>query len=116
MISSPYLQLRVKFGSSIAFGPGKADLLEQISATGSISSAARKMRMSYKRAWQLVDEMNRLFRKPLVSAAAGGTQGGGAALTADGQTVLKSYRALQRLASTAAKKELEKLARLAASA
>lgn len=70
------------------------------------------MRMSYKRAWQLVDEMNRLFRKPLVSTAAGGAQGGGAALTANGAQVLESYRALQQRARAATKTELAKLTRL----
>ena len=103
--SFPHLQLRVKFSSSAAFGPGKADLLELIAATGSISAAARRMRMSYKRAWQLVDAMNGCFRTPLVTTAAGGAQGGGATLTAAGSRVLAAYRTMQRKAEAAAQRE-----------
>ena len=111
-LASTSLQLRIKFGAASAFGPGKADLLEHIAATGSISAAARKMRMSYKRAWQLVDDMNRSFRRPLISAAAGGAQGGGAGLTATGAQVLRRYRSLQRIASAATRSELSKFYRL----
>jgi molybdate transport system regulatory protein len=111
--ASTSLQLRVKFGGLSAFGPGKAELLEGIAATGSIAGAARRMRMSYRRAWKLVDDMNRSFRRPLVSTAAGGVLGGGAGLTATGVQVLRSYRALQRSASVAARSELSRLARLA---
>jgi len=110
--SIPWLQLRVKFGATAAFGPGKADLLEHIAATGSISAAARRMRMSYKRAWQLVDDMNGYFNAPLVSTAAGGTAGGGAALTPTGTRVLAAYRTLQQHATAAAKRELALLTRL----
>lgn len=109
------LQLRVRFGSSAAFGPGKADLLEQIGASGSISAAARAMRMSYKRAWELVDDMNRTFRTTLVAATAGGAQGGGATLTPAGRRVLAAYRELQRLAEQAARRPLVHLQRLARS-
>jgi len=114
--SAPYLQLRVKFGPNAAFGPGKADLLEHIAATGSISAAARRMRMSYKRAWQLVDDMNGYFRAPLVETAAGGSAGGGAQLSATGTRVLAAYRKLQHTAATAARRELALFARLAATA
>jgi len=112
----PYLQLRVKLGAGAVFGPGKAELLEHIAATGSISAAARAMRMSYKRAWQLVDDMNRAFAQPLVATAAGGVQGGGTALTPAGEKILDCYRTLQRKASTATKRELALLARAAAKA
>jgi molybdate transport system regulatory protein len=110
---SPSLQIRIKLASGIAFGPGKAELLERIAATGSISAAARGMRMSYKRAWQLVDEMNRCFRAPLVTAAAGGSRGGGATLTSTGVRALAAYREVQRLADAAAHQEIAGLARLA---
>ena len=110
----PQLQLRIKLTASAAFGPGKAELLECIAATGSISAAARSMRMSYKRAWQLVDDMNRSFRTPLVTTAAGGAQGGGAALTATGKRVLAAYRKVQDLAHAAAHAELAALGRLSA--
>ena len=110
---SPQLQLRVKFDATAAFGPGKAELLSQIESSGSISAAARAMRMSYKRAWQLVDDMNRAFRSPVVVTAAGGSQGGGAVLTAVGKRVLAAYRSLQAAANSAGKRELGVLARMA---
>jgi molybdate transport system regulatory protein len=78
----------------VAIGPGKADLLDAIATTGSISAAARAMRMSYRRAWLLVRTMNTCFAKPLVEAAKGGAEGGGARLTATGRRVLSRYRRL----------------------
>ena len=110
---SAQLHVRVKLGAASAFGPGKAELLERIAATGSISAAARAMRMSYKRAWQLVDDMNRSFRAPLVTTAAGGIKGGGAELTSVGRTVLSSYRDIQQLAAAASRGKLATLTRLA---
>ena len=74
-------RLRIHRGDDIAVGPGKVDLLEAIGATGSISGAARSLGMSYRRAWLLVDTMNRCFRTPVVQAEAGGKRGGGAQLT-----------------------------------
>ena len=109
----PQLQLRIKLTATAAFGPGKAELLERIAASGSISAAARAMRMSYKRAWQLVDDMNRSFRTPLVTTAAGGVQGGGATLTVTGKRVLGAYRTLQDRANAATQAELAALGRLA---
>ncbi|MFT3728184.1 MAG: LysR family transcriptional regulator [Terricaulis sp.] len=85
-----------------AIGPGKADLLDLIIETGSISAAAKRMHMSYSRAWQLVDVMNHAFRKPLVVTATGGKRGGGAEVTPTGREVLERYRELQQdLAATA---------------
>ena len=78
-----------------AMGPGKADLLEAIMAEGSISGAGRKLGMSYRRTWLLVDAMNRCWAQPLVGTAAGGSHGGGAQVTALGESVLAQYRALQ---------------------
>jgi molybdate transport system regulatory protein len=80
--------------SLVAIGPGKADLLEAIAASGSISAAARQMRMSYRRAWILVDTMNTCFASPLVVTEKGGADGGGATLTTLGKRVLRRYRAL----------------------
>jgi molybdate transport system regulatory protein len=85
-----------------AMGPGKADLLEQIDQAGSISAAAKRMSMSYSRAWQLVDAMNRAFREPLVAAATGGARGGGASITPNGRRVLRLYRNMQRRLQTEA--------------
>jgi len=85
----------------VAMGPGKADLLEAIAAAGSISAAGRAMNMSYRRAWQLVDMMNRSFAAPLVHSAAGGQHGGGARLTDMGKAVLERYRAMEAAALAA---------------
>ncbi len=113
--ATPSLRIRVYLGAT-AFGPGKADLLEGIEESGSISAAARKMRMSYKRAWQLVDETNRMFAVPLIEAAPGGAHGGGAKLTALGTRVVAAYRNIQKKVPQAVRSELALLARSAAPA
>ncbi|MGB9038913.1 MAG: LysR family transcriptional regulator [Acinetobacter calcoaceticus] len=89
------LQIRILSEQNIAFGPGKAELLEAIERTGSISQAAKSMNMSYRRAWQLVDTMNQCFETALVETQTGGTHGGGAAITALGQKVLQQYRKME---------------------
>lgn len=93
--SGPRLKLKAQLlvGEEIAFGPGKADLLDAIAATGSISGGARSMGLSYRRAWLMVEAMNRLFKTPLVVATKGAR--GGATVTAAGQTALSAYRGLQ---------------------
>jgi molybdate transport system regulatory protein len=83
-----------------AFGPGKAALLEQIAAEGSISKAAKAMDMSYSRAWALVDSMNNSFRKPLVEPKTGGKRGGGASITKSGEEILALYRKLEERLTT----------------
>lgn len=88
------LRLRLLFGDRLVFGPGKAELLARIRQTGSIAAAGRAMGMSYKRAWSLVEEMNAAFARPLVASARGGSGGGGAALTPDGQAVLDAYQGI----------------------
>lgn len=91
-------RLRLKLGPAIALGPGKAQLLELIDETRSISAAAKRIGMSYRRAWLLVDTMNQCFASPLVSTATGGRRGGGASLSPLGRQVLELYRqAEQRL-------------------
>src|SRR5579862_5350407 len=80
-------KLRVMFGADIAIGPGKAELLEAIERTGSISAAAKRLGISYRRTWILVDTMNRCFREPVVDSSTGGPGGGGAAVTAFGKRV-----------------------------
>ncbi|MDF0595639.1 winged helix-turn-helix domain-containing protein [Psychromarinibacter halotolerans] len=92
------LRLRLLFPGGGMLGPGKADLLDGIARTGSISAAGREMRMSYKRAWTLVETMNATFRAPLVERSRGGTKGGGAELTELGQEVLDRYRRLEDIA------------------
>jgi len=110
---SPRVQFRLRFsrGNDIAVGPGKVDLLEAIEATGSISAAARSLGMSYRRAWLLVDTMNRCFRAPLVEAEAGGKRGGGARLTRLGAEVIERYRRIERDAARAGAADIRALTR-----
>jgi molybdate transport system regulatory protein len=83
------LMLRVDFGPNRALGPGKIRLLEAIDRSGSISQAGRALGMSYRRAWLLIDDMNRCFREPVVEAQPGGARGGGAALTGFGRKLVR---------------------------
>ena len=106
----PRLVFRLILGDDIALGPGKVQLLEAIHATGSIAAAGRSMRMSYKRAWHLVDTLNRCFKTPLVEASKGGAHGGGAALTPRAFEVIAHYRALEAAARSAAEAEFDALA------
>jgi len=103
------LHLRVVLGAEVAMGPGKADLLDGIAATGSIAAAGRRLGMSYKRAWLLVEAMNALFTEPLVDAAKGGAGGGGAALTPLGARMLAAYRRLEAAAADSGQTELEEM-------
>ena len=103
------LHLRVGLGQGFALGPGKADLLEGIRDTGSIAAAGRRMKMSYKRAWTLVESMNAAFREPLVETSRGGQARGGATLTKTGEAVLESYRRMKQLADEAIAGEVDKL-------
>jgi molybdate transport system regulatory protein len=112
-MTGPRLRLRLLIGDAM-LGPGKADLLEAIRATGSIAAAGRTMTMSYKRAWSLVEEMNRAFHGPLVARARGGKQGGGAHLTDLGAEVLARYRRLESLAAQAGAEEIAALSALLA--
>lgn len=92
--STPRLRprLRLNLGNAIAMGPGKAELLEHIDDTRSISAAARQMKMSYRRAWLLVNTMNQCFQAPVVETTTGGVRGGGASLSPLGREVLTLYR------------------------
>jgi molybdate transport system regulatory protein len=107
-------KLRVMFGTEIAIGPGKAELLDAIAATGSISESARKLGMSYRRAWLLVDTMNRCFREPLVASATGGSGGGGATLTPFGRRVLAQFRSMESRVDRAIAADLGRLSDLLA--
>ena len=108
------LKAQILSGDEIAFGPGKADLLGAIAAHGSISGAARAMGLSYRRAWLMVDTMNRLFAQPLVATSRGGP--GGATLTPEGRDTLAAYQALTAaLAQTAEGPGAALLSRLRAS-
>lgn len=94
--------IRLDFAGGRRLGPGKIALLEAIIETGSISAAGRRMEMSYRRAWLLVDAVNRMFDQPVVVSAVGGPHGGGAQVTEFGSRLVSAYRALeQRLAAEA---------------
>jgi molybdate transport system regulatory protein len=108
-MSDVRLTLRIDFGSAGAIGPGKIRLLEAIQKTGSISQAGRSLRMSYRRAWLLVDDLNRCFREPVVTTQPGGSRGGGAALAPFGCELIKKYRAIETQATGAAKRQLRDL-------
>jgi molybdate transport system regulatory protein len=110
--SGPVARLRIILGDAIAVGPGKADLLAGIRETGSIAAAGRRMGLSYKRAWLLVETMNSCFSKPLVAAAKGGKAGGGAQLTPFGLEVLARYRHMQKASDKAIAKDLAALKRI----
>ncbi|MEO7411965.1 MAG: LysR family transcriptional regulator [Opitutaceae bacterium] len=112
--ATPELQPRLRFphGGADAFGPGKAELLRHIAATGSIRTAATELRMSYNRAWLLVQAMNALFREPLVESVRGGKAAGGAALTRLGEEVLARYTHMEQACRTAAEPDWQALRRL----
>lgn len=110
--SKVQFRLRIYRDDAIAIGPGKIALLEAIAETGSISAAARQFGMSYRRAWVLVDEMNRALSKPAVSTAAGGSHGGGTTLTPTGADIVRHYRAIETTARTAAAHDIAALTRL----
>jgi molybdate transport system regulatory protein len=103
------LTVRVDFGADQALGPGKIRLLEAIGKTGSISRAGRALGRSYRRAWLLIDDMNRAFRAPVVATQPGGVRGGGAALTPFGRALIETYRAVETRAAAAAKPHLQAL-------
>ena len=107
----PGLTLRVIGAGSPAIGPGKAALVEHIAKSGSISSAARAMGMSYRRAWQLVEALNESFAEPVVVTAIGGTRGGGAKVTAFGMELVRRFRAMENKASAAIAGDLLQLTR-----
>lgn len=97
----PTVRIRIVFGEAGMIGPGKAELLERIDRTGSISAAGREMNMSYKRAWMLVETLNAMFREPVVTSTRGGPRGGGAVLTEAGRRLLDLYRRFEAQAAAA---------------
>jgi molybdate transport system regulatory protein len=107
--SLPTLSVRIDLDDEGRIGPGKIQLLEKIREFGSISAAGRAMDMSYKRAWDLVDEINRMCRQPAVERQTGGKNGGGAALTPFGESLVARYRKIERDAASAVRKELAAL-------
>lgn len=107
------LRLRLYFDGESWIGPGKVELLERIAEHGSISAAGRAMNMSYKRAWDLVAELNRIFGAPVVHAQTGGKAGGGAELTPLGRDLIVQFRALQKEAAKGGKAQIAALTKSA---
>src|SRR3546814_17584281 len=104
------LSLRIDFDGADSIGRGKIRLLELLDETGSIAAAGRAMNMSYRRAWLLIDALNRSFRQPVVATRLGGSGGGGAELTGFGREILGHFRALETVAPAALRPHLAALA------
>jgi molybdate transport system regulatory protein len=103
------LSIRIDLDGSHRVGPGKIALLEGIAATGSISAGGRALNMSYRRAWELIEELNAMFGAPVVIPKTGGRKGGGAELTPLGLALIKRYRAIEKVAMAAAKRHVQAL-------
>ena len=106
-----HVLLHLYLSSDRPLGPGKVKILECIRDGGSISEAARGMKMSYRSAWLLVDSMNSQFKKPVVNTTLGGRGGGSAALTEFGADVIQRYRTMERATRRAIAKDLAALER-----
>jgi molybdate transport system regulatory protein len=111
MARYPGLLLRVLSDKRPAMGPGKAQLVALIADTGSISAAARRMGMSYRRAWQLVEAVNQSFNRPVVVTVTGGKRGGGAVVTDFGKRLVERYHAMETKASDAIAPDLAEFTR-----
>jgi molybdate transport system regulatory protein len=114
--SKPLVKFRVRIsaGETIAIGPGKIDLLEAIAEAGSITSAAKNIGMSYRRAWLLVTELNASLKSPALDSAKGGQHGGGSALTPVGRQLIDTYRRVQATAADACAADIKVLTGLLA--
>ncbi len=112
--TSDRLSVRLDLISGVRIGPGKVAVLEEIARTGSISAAGRALRMSYRRTWELVEDLNCNLGTPVVETAAGGSGGGGAVLTRAGKAIVERYRAIEMDTSRAARKHLLALSRACA--
>ena len=108
------LSIRLDLASGARIGPGKVAVLEEIARSGSISAAGRALHMSYRRTWDLVEELNRTLGTPVVQTAAGGSGGGGTVLTPAGRAIVERYRAIELDAATAARRHLQALNRACA--
>src|SRR5271168_1734168 len=111
-MAGPHLSIRIDLASGERIGPGKIALLEAIQSAGSISAAARSIGMSYRRAWLLVEEINRTLREPAVTAETGGARGGGAMITPVGKQIIDLYRAIESQARSAAGSEFRAIGKL----
>jgi molybdate transport system regulatory protein len=107
------LSIRIDLAGGARIGPGKIALLEEIARSGSISAAGRAMKMSYRRAWELVEDLNRNLGEPVVETTAGGSGGGGTRLTPGGERLVQQYRAMEQAATATAQDYLDALGALA---
>ncbi|WP_181156709.1 winged helix-turn-helix domain-containing protein [Paraburkholderia sp. BL21I4N1] len=105
-------RMRIRTGDTVALGPGKVELLEAVREFGSISAAARSLDMSYRRAWLLIDELNRSLKSPATHSEQGGQSGGGCTLTPVGETLIRLYRDVEVEAARSCAKQIADLTRL----
>jgi molybdate transport system regulatory protein len=105
-------RMRITQDDTIALGPGKVSLLEAVREHGSISAAARSMNMSYRRAWLLMDQLNRALESPATVAEQGGQSGGGSVLTPVGEEIIRLYRSIEARAAKVCAPEIEALVKL----
>jgi molybdate transport system regulatory protein len=108
------LNIRIDLAGGLRIGPGKVAVLEEIARSGSISAAGRALRMSYRRTWELVEDLNTGLGTPVVETAAGGSGGGGTVLTPAGKAIIERYRAIEMDTAVAARKHLLALNRFRA--
>lgn len=113
MHAKPLIRPRLYLGPELSLGPGKIDLLRKVGELGSISAAARALAMPYKRAWLLIDSLNRGLPAPVIETATGGRAGGGAHLTSLGEALVAAYDALETKLNATARPELDTLLKLA---
>lgn len=107
------IRLRIDFGSAGSLGPGKVALLEHIKRAGSLSQAARELGLSYRRAWQLLDDLNHSFSEPVASTSVGGVGGGGVQLTAFARELIAAYRRVERATLAETRTQFEPLVKAA---
>lgn len=107
-------RMRVYRDDAIAIGPGRITLLEAIDRSGSISAAARQLKMSYRRAWLLVNDTNNALKQPAVTSSEGGASGGGSRLTETGRALIRHYRNIEAEAARAAQADIAALTALIA--
>jgi len=107
----PKLRLRLEFAGHHTLGPGKIQLLEAVDEHGSISAAARSMQMSYRHAWEMLDDINQCFAEPAIVTETGGRAGGGASVTDFGRDLVARFRVMQDKARAAVMEDLDLLAR-----
>ncbi|WP_414695593.1 winged helix-turn-helix domain-containing protein [Paraburkholderia sp.] len=105
-------RMRIRSGDAVALGPGKVELLEAVREYGSISAAARSLGMSYRRAWLLIDELNRSLKAPATHSEQGGQSGGGCTLTPVGESIIRLYRDVEVEAQRSCAKQIAELTRM----